>query len=344
MDTFKDFFSDLKERISNPFISSFAIAWLIYNYPILITLLFYKQTELKADGYTSYLNLIQNCTDTNRMLYYPLGIAFLYTFAVPFFKSGIRIFNSWLLTSTDGIVYKMTKNKVVSIELHTKVSKDLEEVKSQYVTLITSESAYINEIDQLKARIHTITETNTETIGKLNSDHDKVVQDLIVENNKRMQTATDISSNALNEQALELSTMKNQLHASLLKESDTLKLLNIQEDVNLSLVNQNNSTAERCQQLASELLLANENVSHFKKERDQALKQIREEKTQIQAVKAENLTKALEVSKSIESIIERLKELPKIHLASGQTVVSATDNSDTINSLENVQSIIHTFH
>lgn len=191
MDTLKDFFSDLKERISNPFVSSFVIGWMVFNYPIIVTLIFYKQSELKLDGYTSYLNMIQSFLNNTSMFWYPLLVAFIYTFLVPFFKSGVRIFNSWLITSTDGIVYKTTKNKVVSVELHTKVSSDLEEVKSRYVESIAKESVHKDQNTALLARIEDLNALHTETVLKLNADHDNQVKTIIDENETRVKNLVE---------------------------------------------------------------------------------------------------------------------------------------------------------
>ncbi|KQS41762.1 hypothetical protein [Pedobacter sp. Leaf194] len=191
MDTFKDFFADLKDRISNPFISSFVIGWVIFNYPIIVALLFYKQTELKVDGYTSYLNIIENCRNDNNMLWHPLLVAIMYTFLVPFFKSGVRIFNSWLLTSTDGIVYSMTKNKVVSVELHTKVSSDLEEVKSRYVESIAKESVYKDQNTALLSRIDDLNALQNEIVSKLNADHDNQLKAILEENETRVKNLVE---------------------------------------------------------------------------------------------------------------------------------------------------------
>lgn len=208
MDTFKDFFSDLKERISNPFISSFMIGWIIFNYPIIVTLIFYKQSEIKLDGYTSYLNMIQSYLNENSMFWYPLFVALIYTFLVPFFKSGIRIFNSWMLTSTDGIIYKMTKNKVVSVEIHTKVSSDLEEVKSRYVNLIANESNYKNEIDNLNSRIIELGNSHTSNISELNNQHDKQISELVLEHNSRMNDATEESMREISQLSTQLDRMR----------------------------------------------------------------------------------------------------------------------------------------
>lgn len=82
MDTLKDFISDIKERISNPFISSFIIAWIFRNYPIIITLIFYKQSDLNRDHYTSYIDVIQKNYSENHMLWFPLVVAITYTFEI----------------------------------------------------------------------------------------------------------------------------------------------------------------------------------------------------------------------------------------------------------------------
>ncbi|RZK60285.1 MAG: hypothetical protein EOO91_01940 [Pedobacter sp.] len=174
MDTLKDFFSDLKDRISNPFISSFVIAWLICNYQIFIALFFYKLAELSTDGSVTYFTIIEKArnNDLNFWLL-PLIVALFYTFVMPFVKSGVKIYQAWILAGTDKRIYKVTDTSVVSIENHKKVSKDLRETQAQYAELIENESTFKNDIEGLHIRIKEMQDKHTETLLATQRENEK---------------------------------------------------------------------------------------------------------------------------------------------------------------------------
>ena len=140
MDTIKDFFSELKDRISNPLVSSFLLSWCLWNYEIPLSLIFYTHDQIKWDGYRSFYGLVNAKQDTCRMIVWPLIIAIIYTAGFPFVKAGVRILNSWLTSWTDTDILKRTKHHVVPVELHMEVVNSLDELKERYVKLITSQS------------------------------------------------------------------------------------------------------------------------------------------------------------------------------------------------------------
>lgn len=186
MDTLKDFFSELKDRISNPFVFSFITAWVFWNYPIAIGLIFYKQAELCADGYNSYLDLIKRSPTYWTLLIWPLFIAFVYTFAFPFFKSQILIFNSWLMAKTNTSIYTKTKRYVVTVEFHNNIVKILEKEKADFVNLIATQSSVITERDGLKAQIDILNANHQLFIIDKNKELDSRINDINLANDSRI--------------------------------------------------------------------------------------------------------------------------------------------------------------
>src|SRR5688500_18619166 len=98
MDKLSDFFKDLKERVSAPLFSSFALAWLIFNWKIPIALFFYKNQNLSADGYNSYIDLISKNIIPANTLWKPLLAALFYTFGYPVIRTYILAFNTKIKT------------------------------------------------------------------------------------------------------------------------------------------------------------------------------------------------------------------------------------------------------
>lgn len=223
MDALKDFFSDLKSRISNPFISSFVIAWIFRNYQVIVTLLFYKQSELARDGYKSYIDVIQKNYTQNQMIWFPLSVALGYTFVFPFFKSGIRLFESWIVTKTDSFVYTITKDEVVSVEIHSQVVNDLKEKKAQYADAISEEKGLKEQISGLNERVLEMSKNHTETVKALNAQHDKEKKELILEYDYRVDRSTQdlIEAHAKRLHVLESDNTRLKLELDAAQEENT---------------------------------------------------------------------------------------------------------------------------
>ena len=87
MDKASDIHQELKDRLASPLFFSFLISWCIINWKIIIGLIFYKNSELKMDGYISYIDFITQNLKASHTLFYPLFAAILYTFIYPIVRN-----------------------------------------------------------------------------------------------------------------------------------------------------------------------------------------------------------------------------------------------------------------
>ncbi|WP_162799891.1 hypothetical protein [Pedobacter jeongneungensis] len=127
--TIKDVLSDFKDRLTNPFTSSFILAWLVNNYPITIGLIFYKQSELKKDGYGSFIDLINKHASWWHMLILPIAASLIYTFGFPWFKYLIHWYRGWIdVLDTNNLKTVQGKEIILKekyVELHNLYSDKL---------------------------------------------------------------------------------------------------------------------------------------------------------------------------------------------------------------------------
>jgi hypothetical protein len=135
MDKLNDLFTEFKERFSSPLFSSFIIAWCFINWQIPIALIFYKNNELHADGFKSFIHLICARQGTWNMLIEPGLFAIGYVILYPLLKTGIFLFNSWVDTKGTETNFKITGESKIPvnkyIELRTKyidTTKSLEDI------------------------------------------------------------------------------------------------------------------------------------------------------------------------------------------------------------------------
>src|SRR5690606_4964283 len=113
MDQVKSFFETFKERISNPLISSFIIAWLVVNWKITIGLLFYNIAELNRDGYISYIDLISKNSCAINTFVIPLAWSLFYTFIYPRIKGRIKRDTASVEFKTDEAILEENKEAVI---------------------------------------------------------------------------------------------------------------------------------------------------------------------------------------------------------------------------------------
>lgn len=125
-ETITDFVKDLKDRISSPFFSSFVISWIISNWKVSVAVLFYKQAELKVDGYASLIKLIQGEVDVKHGLFFPLGASFGYIIFYPLLKNLIIALLAWYKSWGSELELKYTKG-VVSIKKYLMLRQNLEQ-------------------------------------------------------------------------------------------------------------------------------------------------------------------------------------------------------------------------
>ncbi|MFB2682296.1 hypothetical protein [Shewanella mangrovisoli] len=130
----------LYERVSSPFISSFALSWCVFNYKILFIL--FSDMEVRYKFYEIELLQIQPknlitipvfdwqfypCT-----FFYPLLIALFYTLVFPFIET--KLFSVWLKgqKAIKSIKVTIEDETPVSQEKYTSLLKQLREMGREY--------------------------------------------------------------------------------------------------------------------------------------------------------------------------------------------------------------------
>lgn len=163
MDSLKDFFKSLGERISNPLIFSFVIAWLAINWEVPVALLFYKTEELKIDNHTSYIELIKSLRNWWDFLLWPLFIALGYTFIFPFVKSTIVLFNEWLLKEQTNRALNLTKDASVPISILRRERAANNELTKQLREEISKQEQYELEAKSAKEELEKLQKAHNNT-------------------------------------------------------------------------------------------------------------------------------------------------------------------------------------
>ena len=140
-----DFFKELKDRLSNPFIFSFMIAWLFFNWQITISLLLYKNDQLIKDGYISFIDLIRRNSGIRSMVIGPLLSAIFYTFVFPFFKNCVYAFQAWVNTWGTAWNLNLSKGGKIPVAKYLSLRQDYKNRTKVLQEALESETGYLKE-------------------------------------------------------------------------------------------------------------------------------------------------------------------------------------------------------
>jgi len=154
MDDFKDFFKELRERVSNPFISSFIISWLFSNWPITIAVLFYDLKEVNADGFRSHYQLINYHSGWIHSLILPIAIATMYTYCFPYIKSAIKLHNATIKSKNESDILLGTQDQSVSLKKYIEMLNENKATQTKLSSIITEQSVIFEENAQLLANLN----------------------------------------------------------------------------------------------------------------------------------------------------------------------------------------------
>lgn len=161
METIKDFISELKERFTNPFISSFIIAWLITNWRISYGLLFYKDHDLWMNGYKNHEQLVLMNADWWHNLGLPLLIALLYTFGFPYFKAFINLRLAKINSDNESEILKATENGYMPVKKYIELKESYKNQIQEIIKLNKEESSHIIKNNELQMSISELQKTIT---------------------------------------------------------------------------------------------------------------------------------------------------------------------------------------
>jgi hypothetical protein len=96
MSEFIDALKSAANRLTNPLLFSLLCAFSIYNWEVVVALLWYDPDEIHRAGYISVYEFISTKLEPFESVGHPLLIAVCYTAVVPFIKIGVDAFQTWV--------------------------------------------------------------------------------------------------------------------------------------------------------------------------------------------------------------------------------------------------------
>jgi hypothetical protein len=157
MDDFKDFFKDLRDRITSPLFGSFIVSWLLTNWNLVFMVLFNNADTLKQDRYKIIYNAFYQ-QPTFRLLWFPLiGMSF-YIFAYPWIKNYIKLYHAKRQADNDSQILDATRgysipleNYIEQLDSFEKEKKTLSGQIAEQIKIRDERNLAVSEATQLKS-------------------------------------------------------------------------------------------------------------------------------------------------------------------------------------------------
>ncbi len=156
MESIYSFYKELKGRLSAPFFSSFIFSWLIINWKIPVSLVFYDLNELKIDGYISYIDMVQKMYSFFYFFLLPIIFALAYCFLYPILKNLILIAQTYFDSKGVSIALNVSKDEKISIQKYYELKEEIKNKNLQLQEMINEESFYHQENIELKKQLENL--------------------------------------------------------------------------------------------------------------------------------------------------------------------------------------------
>lgn len=169
MQTIKDLFSGIRDRISSPLIFSFAAAWLIVNWRISVALLWYDTEQIKESGANTIYDFVSNELQCgSRTVVWPIALALFYTFVLPIIRIAIEAYLSRIRRLGDDWITIINKGSRIPIEKYMRLRENFLERTKWLEKMIEEEGTTIEVNTKLQDEIINVSNENNQLKKQIN--------------------------------------------------------------------------------------------------------------------------------------------------------------------------------
>lgn len=169
MEKANEFFKNLKDRLSNPLVFSFIISWLVSNWEIVVALVWHDNKQIENEGCRSVFEFISQKLNWLQSFIIPFSVALAYTFLMPVIRVWINALYTKIDKWSEDWKLEILKGGKISIDKYLQLKANLDKRSKILEEVISSESTYINNSNELSTELYTLKNTLNETTSKLNT-------------------------------------------------------------------------------------------------------------------------------------------------------------------------------
>ena len=150
MEQLKDLLNNIKDRFTNPLFFSFVFSWLLINWTIPISLLWYDTKQIEKAGFSSIYELILCQLSMKDGLYYPILMALGYTLLAPILKNLIRLFYTFINQLGEKLNLKISEGASIPFEKYIKLRESYSERSKLLENIIKTENIHNTQFEKQK--------------------------------------------------------------------------------------------------------------------------------------------------------------------------------------------------
>jgi hypothetical protein len=139
MEKLSEIWQHIRDRLSNPFIFSFLVSWLVFNWKVIIGLFWYDAHLIEQEGYTSYFDFIDKNVYRSNSLENPLVFALGYTVGLPILKQAIDLFQTFVDVTGTQIKMKLTGEALVPGSVVVRQQEEFRKKTAELVSAINDQ-------------------------------------------------------------------------------------------------------------------------------------------------------------------------------------------------------------
>jgi hypothetical protein len=150
MERVKTFVDSIRDRLNNPFVFSFIVSWIFFNWKITIAL-FWDNPTGSVQSQFSLINYIESNISLWNSLLGPVVSAASYTIISPIVKNLITAFQNWNFTWGENWNIHILKQSKVTMEKYLSLRKNYDSRSKELEQILLQEGEMSNTILQLKS-------------------------------------------------------------------------------------------------------------------------------------------------------------------------------------------------
>ncbi|WP_293916566.1 MULTISPECIES: hypothetical protein [unclassified Sphingobacterium] len=166
-----DLLKSINLRLNNPFILSFCISWIFWNWPIVVGLIWYNSSSIEKLGYENYTMLIKENANPWRNYIWPTVFALAYPF-VKWFFSWVQ---TWVGIKEEKTIKIVSGKGYVPTSRYLRVVEQYEADVLKLSKIIEDEGILVAENIQLKTQITEKDAELSKSNGVIKGADDKLI-------------------------------------------------------------------------------------------------------------------------------------------------------------------------
>ncbi|HEY5824423.1 MAG TPA: hypothetical protein VIT44_08665 [Cyclobacteriaceae bacterium] len=204
MERLSDVVNNVKERVTNPFIVSFLLSWLVVNWKITVALFWWDTQQIVDSGNLTIFQFIAREASRSESYLHPLYSALIYTVCSPFVFGGFSVLTAFAIKLSNKYIFQVSQDSPVSFEKYIELKERYSRSTDAYAKLVSEESKTLSNLETVKKelmdsiqKLNATNEAHQKEKIELSSDFEKQIKSVRDEAAQSMARSREIVKNVI---------------------------------------------------------------------------------------------------------------------------------------------------